>query len=148
MHTDLHLKTCSMNTTSETVLVVAAALQRPGPEGKEFLIVRRGPQQAGAGFWEFPGGKVEPGEETTAALVREIQEELGVVIQVGDFVGENLFRYPTKQIRLLLFECQILQGTIQLTEHDALQWLRAEEIPTADLSEADRPFVPVLQGKR
>lgn len=137
-----------MHSTEQTVLVVAAAIQRQSSQGKEFLIVRRGPSQTGAGFWEFPGGKVESGEESTEALVREIQEELGVEIQVGDFVGENLFKYPTKHIRLLLFECQILQGSIRLTEHDALEWLPADKISINTLSEADRPFVPLLQGKR
>lgn len=137
-----------MDSTSQKVLVVAAAIHRQSSQGKEILIARRGPLQAGAGFWEFPGGKVELGEDPKEALVREIQEELGVEIQVGDFIGENSFKYPTKHIHLLLFDCQILQGSIQLTEHDAIEWLTADKIQTDVLSEADRPFVPLLQGKR
>lgn len=137
-----------MNTTGQAVLVVAAALYRKSQQGKEYLIVRRGPLQTGAGSWEFPGGKVESGEDPTEALVREIKEELGVDIQVGDFVGENSFKYPTKHIHLLLFECYILRGSVQLTEHDALEWVSADKISTELLSEADRPFIPMLQGKR
>ncbi|WP_413587394.1 (deoxy)nucleoside triphosphate pyrophosphohydrolase [Bdellovibrio sp. HCB274] len=130
------------------VLVVAAVIRKKDDSEKRILLVRRGPDQSGAGFWEFPGGKVEPAESPEQALRREIDEELGIQITVGDFVGELDFDYPTKTIRLRVYEALTSESHITLTEHDALKWVTAHEIKTEELSAADRPFVEILQGKR
>ncbi|HEX7674254.1 MAG TPA: (deoxy)nucleoside triphosphate pyrophosphohydrolase [Bdellovibrio sp.] len=138
-----------MSGKNEPVLVVAALIRREFDADKKILIVRRGPGQSGAGFWEFPGGKVERGEDPKQALVREIDEELGIHIRVGEFLGEQDYAYPTKLIRLRVYWAQTLQGDVELREHDALKWCSPQEIIVDDLSAADRPFVPlILQGSK
>ena len=126
------------------VAVVAALLRSPKRAGK-VLIVRRGPLETGAGFWEFPGGKVDPGESHSQALVREIEEELGIVIKVQGLIAENIHAYPEKSIHLFLYAAEILSGEIQLREHDALEWIVPADLRAEILSEADRPFVEILK---
>ncbi len=130
------------------VLVVAAVIRKENDSEKRILLVRRGPDQSGAGFWEFPGGKVEPSESPEQALRREIDEELGIAITVGKLLGEQDFAYPSKTIRLRVYEALTSSSKITLTEHDGEKWLKAEEIDREELSAADRPFVDLLQGKR
>ncbi|WP_413612238.1 (deoxy)nucleoside triphosphate pyrophosphohydrolase [Bdellovibrio sp. HCB-110] len=138
-----------MTQKPEPVLVVAALIRRYADAEKRILVVRRGPGQSGAGFWEFPGGKVERGESPEQALVREIDEELALSIRVGDLLGEADFAYPTKLIRLRVYWAESLQGSIQLVEHDAFKWCLPEEIVVDELSEADRPFVEkILQSSK
>lgn len=138
-----------MAQNSQPVLVVAALIRRYGDPEKKILIVRRGPGQTGAGAWEFPGGKVEKGESPEQALVREIQEELGIEIKVGALLGEAIYAYPSKVIKLRVHWSESLSSDLQLVEHDAFKWLRAEEIQVSELSEADRPFVEmILQGSK
>lgn len=124
----------------KAVWVVGAVLHRPG----EVLIVRRGPGQAGAGAWEFPGGKVDPGETPEAALSREILEELGVKIKVGACLGEEIYLYPHRPIRLRLYWATIESGEIVLSEHDRQQWLAPSHLIVEELSAADQIFVPRL----
>ncbi len=132
---------------SAPVLVVAAVIHLVhAPE--KILIVRRGPGQSGAGFWEFPGGKVELGESPEQALHREIEEELGIRIQVQSLVGEELHHYPTKSIRLRLYRAETLQEKLTLTEHDGFKWCLPSEIPIEELSAADRPFVAKIMGTK
>lgn len=138
-----------MNQKTKSVLVVAALIQRFDDPEKRILVVRRGPQQSGAGFWEFPGGKVELGESPEQALVREIKEELNIAVSVGKFLGEEEYTYPTKSIRLRVYWTETKQNEVQLTEHDAFKWCLPEEINVQELSEADRPFVKeILQGSK
>lgn len=122
------------------ILVVAAVIHRAHMPA-EILIVRRGPGQSGAGFWEFPGGKVERGESPEQALRREIEEELGIAIKVQDLVGEEVHHYPTKSIRLRVYKAETLQESLTLSEHDDFKWTRPENIQIDQLSAADRPFV-------
>lgn len=134
---------------AKPVLVVAAVIQKDQDPEKRVLLVRRGPGQSGAGHWEFPGGKVEPGEESVHALEREIDEELGIKISVGNLIGEQDFLYPTKTIRLRVYWASTLAETVELREHDALKWLLPSEINLEELSSADRPFVAMIaQGSK
>lgn len=138
-----------MTIKSEPTLVVAAVIKHSLGDDTKVLIVRRGSGQTGAGFWEFPGGKVEPGESPEQALIREIQEELGLTIRVGDLVGELDFAYPSKNIRLRVYWAEKQQGELFLVEHDDFKWCDPQEIPVGDLSEADRPFVAkIIHGSR
>ncbi|MDG0816348.1 (deoxy)nucleoside triphosphate pyrophosphohydrolase [Bdellovibrio svalbardensis] len=134
-----------MKQSSEPVLVVAALIQRDFDPEKKILIVRRGPGQSGAGFWEFPGGKVEIGEDPKLALVREIDEELGLKIRVGDLLGEQDFAYPSKVIRLRVYWVLSSHDDLELREHDALKWCSPHEIVVEELSAADRPFVELIK---
>lgn len=131
------------------VLVVAALIRRYADPEKRILVVRRGPEQSGAGAWEFPGGKVEKGESPEQALAREIQEELGIEIKVGKFLGEMDYAYPSKVIRLRVYWAEAMSSDLVLSEHDAYKWSLPEEIQVSELSEADRPFVDmILQGNK
>lgn len=131
------------------VLVVAAVIRKDHDPEKRILLVRRGPGQSGAGCWEFPGGKVEPGEEPVQALEREIDEELGIKISVGELIGEQDFPYSTKIIRLRVYWATTQYQTMELREHDALKWLLPYEINLEELSAADRPFVAMIsQGNK
>lgn len=136
-----------MTRKQEPVLVVAAVIQRDGDPAGRILVVRRGPDQSGAGFWEFPGGKVEPSESPEQALIREIQEELSLSIRVKELVGEEDYAYPTKLIRLRVYRA-LVRGDeeLLLTEHDAFKWQTLEEVQVEELSAADRPFVAKLRS--
>ncbi len=124
--------------------VVAAVIQRELDSEGRVLIVRRGPGLSGAGFWEFPGGKVEEGETQEGALIREINEELGIDIAVGAKVGEIEYSYPSKVIRLIVFRALLKVDLIELREHDLFRWCKIDEIKVSELSPADRPFVQML----
>lgn len=121
--------------------VVAAILYRDG----EVLIFRRGPGMSGAGHWEFPGGKVEDGEERTSALKREIFEELGLQIEVEEKLGENIHQYPNKKIHLHFYWVPMPSTPFRLTEHDAFQSVKLDQLDVQILSEADRPIVEALK---
>lgn len=136
-----------MRKSTNPILVVAAVIEKAHQADDRILIVRRGPFQSGSGFWEFPGGKVEDGETAEQALIREIQEELGVAITVKDFVGELDFSYPTKTIRLRVYKAVTDLVGFRLTEHDDFKWMKPAEIDIQELSEADRPFIEMLKKR-
>ena len=115
------------------------------------LCLRRSASRSQAGLWEFPGGKVEVNETLTEALVREIKEELCVVIEVGDYLGENLHpseiktrEEPGQQIRLHAFLVDDWSGDIELIDHDQMLWCTATQMQTLNWSAADVPFVDLL----
>lgn len=92
--------------------------------------------------WEFPGGKVEQGESLEACLIREIQEELGVKVEVVEKLPSNRHAYQgNKQIELFPFRCRIIGGQIQLKEHKQILWLKKEALFELDWAEADIPIV-------
>jgi len=122
------------------VRVVAVALEDSG----KFAIFRRAPGQRGAGQWEFPGGKVELGEDLLSALRREIREELSVEIEIQRSLGTHRHDYGDKKIELHVFVATIVAGEIKLSEHDAYQWLFPQEFKPDEMSEADRPFISLL----
>lgn len=126
-----------------TVLVVAAIITR----GDTLLINQRPNGDALAGRWEFPGGKVEPGEDPRAALVRECHEELGCKVEVGA-AYETVFHETGQAWLLLLFyTTRVTTGEPQAMEGNTLAWVRPDELPSYDLLEADRPLVNLLQRK-
>jgi len=91
--------------------------------------------------WEFPGGKVEPGETQQAALQREIFEELGVEILVGDKIGANQFEISGKRYRLHVYWATILKGEPVAREHYSIAWVRPNEMLSYDFAPADVPIV-------
>jgi 8-oxo-dGTP diphosphatase len=120
------------------VLVVAALIARGG----EVLVARRREQGERAGLWEFPGGKVEPGEGERAALARELREELGVRVQVGELYARLEHIYPDLQVELALYRAQLHdnEDPRPLTAQE-LRWVPLRELPALPFCEAD---VPVL----
>lgn len=93
--------------------------------------------------WEFPGGKVEPGESAAECLIREIREELGITIELGKEMTAVVFDDGKQVIRLIPFQAMITKGEIKLAEHAAFLWLQTvQELEALDWAEAD---VPVLR---
>ena len=125
------------------IRVVAGVLIEDG----RVLAARRGPGRSQAGLWEFPGGKVEPRESDTDALIRELREELGVIVAVEELLGSSLHRYPTQQILLVALRCRLCSGVPQPTEHTALRWLSAEELHEVIWAPADVPLLASVQSR-
>jgi len=121
--------------------VVAGIIRHDG----KILLARRAPHKPMPGKWEFPGGKVEEGESPQAALEREIYEDFGVLIEVDDFFSQNLHDYGDFKIELDAYFADWIDGDFSLTDHDAIAWVRREDLQNFDLTEADIPFVRLLE---
>lgn len=131
-------------TTKPPLPVVAAVIER----GDLVLVAQRPPGKHLALKWEFPGGKIEPGETAAAALVREIREELGCTIRVGQALPACVHAYPAVTIVLHPFRCTVADDSAEPHphEHMALRWARRDELRTLDLAEADLPVVAALDA--
>ncbi|MEZ4472126.1 MAG: 8-oxo-dGTP diphosphatase MutT [bacterium] len=129
-------------------IVVAAGLIRGrdgSPEASLFLVSRRPAGTHLAHAWEFPGGKVEPGEAPDVALAREIEEELGVRVAVGDVFAVGHHVYPEKEVILLVYEARLVEGEPRCLEVAEIRWLTAAELVELPLPPADRPVVERLR---
>jgi len=125
--------------------VVAAVIERSGPEGRLILIGQRKPGGRHALKWEFPGGKVEPGEEPRAALARELREELAIDAVIGPVIEAYDFRYrPETLTRLTFFRVTEYSGEITNLDFSALAWERLEDLPKYDFLAGDVEFVKRL----
>ncbi len=120
--------------------MVGAALLRDG----RVLASRRTEPPRLAGLWEFPGGKVEAGEDDVQALVRELREELRVEVEVGDRLGEDLPIGATAVLRV--YVCRLLDGEPALVDHDEHRWLGAADLLDVPWIPADRPLVEQLRS--
>jgi len=107
----------------------------------KLLAVQRGAKTDHPFQWEFPGGKVKPGETAEASIIREIQEELSIGVEVLDRLEYIEHDYKIKQIRLIPFICRIKSGMIQLKEHIDLRWILPGETDSLSWSEADRMLI-------
>ncbi|AEJ18230.1 8-oxo-dGTP diphosphatase MutT [Gracilinema caldarium] len=123
------------------IAVTAAVILHDG----KVLIAQRALDKKLAGKWEFPGGKIEPGETPEACLIREIQEELGVTIEVERFFTETEYHYDTEAIRLLAYIARWIDGNFQLTAHSQIQWVTPSELESYDFAPADVPIVKKLK---
>lgn len=112
---------------------------------KRVLIARRNADDRLAGKWEFPGGKIRGNETPEACLEREIAEEFGIVISVGEFFGESIYHYPHASIRLLAYRTDWVRGDIHPRVHAEYRWVAYEKLPAFDFSPADIPFVDKLR---
>jgi 8-oxo-dGTP diphosphatase len=122
--------------------VTAAIIEKEG----RILAARRAQDMHLAGFWEFPGGKLEEGESPEECLARELHEELGVVVRVEAFFAESVYDYGDKIVRLLAYRVSHVSGEFRLVDHDKLVWLSADELHTLLWAPADIPLVKKLQA--
>ena len=128
----------------KTIRVVAAVIRKDD----RIFATQRGYGEFKDG-WEFPGGKIEPGETPQQALVREIREELETEIRVGDLIDTIEYDYPTFHLSMDCFWCEIVEGSLELKEHEAAKWLDRESLYTVDWLPADVGLVEkIRQGMR
>ena len=123
-----------------TVRVTAGIIEGNG----KVLIGRRKPGKHMGGKWEFPGGKIEPGETPEQSLARELAEELGIRARVGQFLGRAFFEGEGVSLELLVYRVDGVEGIPTLREHEELRWVRPEELLSYDLADSDRAVVKEL----
>lgn len=116
-------------------------------QGERFLICQRPAHKKRGLLWEFVGGKTEAGESKSAALVRECMEELAVTVTVDDVFMEVDHEYPDLTVHLTLFNARIIDGEIQLLEHNEAKWITVEEIDEYDFCPADEEILERLKMK-
>lgn len=125
----------------KTIEVVAAIIR----DRDKVFATQRG-QGAYKDGWEFPGGKIEPGETPEEALIREIREELRTLISVDDYLCTVSRDYSDFRLVMHCYICSIMEGELTLTEHEAARWLAPDELWSVDWLPADADAVKKLQG--
>lgn len=129
-----------MNAKAKIRVVAVILIGKDKP--RRFFVAERAD---GAG-WEFPGGKIEEGESPHQALIREIFEELGVVIDVQEYLDTSVVRVREKVIVMDLFAGQIVRGDITLREHLQSRWICEDEIVEFNWAPADTPLLDAVRG--
>jgi mutator protein MutT len=127
---------------TEPVIVTAAVVEEDG----RLLLTRRLDGTHLAGTWEFPGGKCERGESLHACLRREMQEELGVDIEIGAEVFRSEHAYPERTVRLHFFACT-LKDVPRPRLGQEMRWVVRADLPPLEFPEADRAFIAELSGR-
>ena len=124
----------------KTIKVVAAVIHK---DGKIFAT------QRGYGdykdYWEFPGGKIEPGETSEQAIVREIQEELATVIAPDRFLTTVEYDYPAFHLSMACFLCHVVTGKLELLEHESAKWLSKDQLRSVAWLPADLQVIEYLE---
>ncbi len=115
-------------------------------ENGRVLIARRRPGKHMAGKWEFPGGKIEPGESPEESLARELAEELDVRARVGSFLCRAFFDGEGVSLELLVYRVDGFDGEPVLREHEEIRWVLPGELRSYDLADSDRRVVEELYG--
>ena len=126
----------------KTIHVVAAVIRN----GNKIFATQRGYGDY-KDFWEFPGGKIEPGETPRQALVREIEEELDTEIVVGDLLTTIEYDYPEFHLSMQCFWCKVEEGKLTLKEHEAAQWLDVENLDSVAWLPADLSIIPLIRDE-
>ena len=121
--------------------VVAAILHRDGA----YFATQRGYGEF-EGMWEFPGGKIEPGESREVALKREIQEELGVDIAIENLLCTTEYDYPSFHLTMHCYLCSIASGDIELREHKSALWLTSDRLDEVAWLPADKEVIDKLKS--
>lgn len=119
------------------ISVTCAIIEKEG----KVLATRRAKGSHLAGLWEFPGGKIEPGETAEDCIIREIREELNVQIEISQNLNPVEHHYENKSIRLIPFVCNIVSGQITLKDHSEFRWLSRNDLQSLDWAEADKGVV-------
>jgi 8-oxo-dGTP diphosphatase len=129
-----------------TPLIVVAAVALIDPDGR-VLLAQRPPGKHLAGLWEFPGGKVNSGETPEAALIRELQEELGIETDsrcLAPFTFAS-YSYPAFHLLMPLYLCRVWQGIARPCEGQTLAWVRPERLTDYEMPPADIPLIAMLR---
>ncbi len=123
----------------KTINVVAAVIE----SGGKYFATQRGYGEF-KDWWEFPGGKIEPGETPEEALRREIREELEVEISVVRHITTVDYDYPSFHLHMACYLCHVVAGNLRLVEAEAAKWLSKDELSTVDWLPADRNVVDII----
>ncbi|MCJ7612157.1 MAG: (deoxy)nucleoside triphosphate pyrophosphohydrolase [Candidatus Aminicenantes bacterium] len=111
----------------------------------KILIARRRLEDRFGGLWEFPGGKIDPGEKPQACLRRELREELGIETRVGGLLCSSRVDGPHHSIELLAYAVEVVSGKPKAHEHDELRWVEPGALGDYEFPQLDRPVVRLLQ---
>lgn len=121
--------------------VTAAILEKDD----RIIIAQRKNSDHLSGLWEFPGGKIEPGETPEECLTRELKEELGIDVKVSEFLGSNIHHYDYISIELMAYRAFWVGGTITINDHNDYRWVTINQLNNFDFAPADIPFVDMLR---
>ena len=125
----------------KTIQVVAAVIR----DGDRIFAAQRGYGSAKDG-WEFPGGKIEPGESPEQALIREIREELSAEIHVDAFLHTVDYDYPQFHLTMHCYMCSLTGEALHLNEHEAARWLGATDLHSVRWLPADEELLPLIEA--
>lgn len=127
------------------IKVVAALIEK----NNKVLIAKRSTGDSNVmGKWEFPGGKVELGEDEFCAIEREIKEEFELDIKAKEFLINNICEYPTKTVDLRLYSCDYIAGNFNLHDHSEYKWVSKDALLNYDLAPADVPLAEYVRRRR
>ena len=128
----------------KTVRVVAAVICDSIEEKKKIFSTARGYGELKGG-WEFPGGKIEENETAKEAVIREIHEELGATVRVGDMIDTIEYDYPTFHLSMDCFWCEVVSGELKLLEAEDAKWLSKDELDSVDWLPADITLIDKIR---
>ena len=114
-------------------------------ESGKVLIAKRNPEARLPNLWEFPGGKIEPGEPPEQCLKRELYEEFEIHVRVGERVGASVHTYDFGTVELIVFKARLVGGKFKLHEHAEIRWVQADALDRYEFAPADIPFVHMLR---
>lgn len=129
----------------KTIRVVAAVIKATNDNGEKIIFATERGYGEFKGGWEFPGGKIEPGETPQQALCREIMEELDTKIQVGDLIDTIEYDYPAFHLSMDCFWCEVVSGNLVLKEHEAVRWLTSDELDSVEWLPADVTLIDKIR---
>lgn len=131
----------------KTIRVVAAVIRAVNEKGQTVIFATQRGYGDLKGGWEFPGGKIEDGETPQEALIREIQEELGIDISVGELIDTIEYDYPTFHLSMDCFWTKIVSGDLILREHAAAKWLTKGGLDSVEWLSADITLIDKLKNE-
>ena len=123
------------------IKVTAAILAKDG----RIIIAQRKSSDHLSGKWEFPGGKIEPGETPEVCLARELKEEFDIDVAIGEHLGSNVHHYDHVSIELMAYRASWVGGAIKMNDHKAYRWVTIDQLTEFDFAPADVPLVDMLR---